>query len=314
MSTKVKAQEKDLLPKTFRDSTYALKYIEMSTRKLDKNGVLICKIPYSNEFFYYPIHMARYSLGNLEKYLDTKNIKNKAAFFCQVNWLFQNLVIKDGFGVWEHHYSLPYYDFNKIPWVHGLGQGLGLIVLLKAYQLTENNEYLVASKKVYRSFEVEIVDGGVRFVDDDGNVWFEEYAILPPPHVLNGFITILFSIHEFYRVTKIETALGLWNDGIQTLKRNLNQFDIGYWSLYDLLFKYPSAKEYHAMHSWQLNLLYELTGEKIFCEYAKLWKKYTNIWIYRSQASLKRGLMHLKRYGPRGSMKRYLKQRKWKKR
>jgi len=307
-----KHEQDDLLGITFRGSKEAIRYTDRSTIKLDKNGVLIYKIPYTDKYDYYPIFMARYSLGNLEMYLDTGEKKYKDAFLKQTNWLINNLTAKDDFAVWEHHYKLPFYDF-KIPWVHGLGQGLGMIALLKTYQITKKNDYLKASEKVFNSFEIDIPDGGIRAVDENDDIWLEEYALLPQPRVLNGFITILFGIHEFHKVTGKGKALDLWNKGIQTLKLNLGKYDTGYWSFYDLLRKYPSTKNYHELHIKQLNILYELTKEKMFQDYAKKWEKYNNKMINRKLASLKRGIVHLKRYGLSDCISRYTKRKKWNK-
>ena len=305
--------EEDLLGIAFRGSKNdTVNYLKRSTIKLDKNGVLIYKIPYTDKFDYYPIFMARYSIGSLELYLDTNDEKYKKEFFTQTDWLLKNLVIKDKYAIWEHDYKLPFYDF-KIPWVHGLGQGLGMISLLKVYQITGNKDYLKASEKVFNSFEVDISKGGVKYVDDNKNIWLEEYALSPPPHVLNGFITILFGIHEFHKVTKNEKAKKLWNEGLKTIKKNLEKYDAGYWSIYDLLRKYPSTKSYHSLHVRQLKILHKLTGEKIFLDYAKIWEKYMNKWINKKHANINRGLLHLKRYGIRDSMKRYIDRKKWQK-
>jgi len=305
--------EKDLLGITFRGSkNETVNYTKRTTIKLDENGVLIYKIPYTDKFDYYPIFMARYSLGSLELFLDTEDEKYKKEFLTQTEWLLKNLVIKNNFAVWEHDYILPFYDF-KPPWVHGLAQGLGMVALLKAYQLTGKDEYLKASEKVFNSFEVDISKGGIKYIDENGNIWLEEYALSPPPHVLNGFITILFGIHEFHKVTQKKQALKLWNDGIITLKNNLEKYEAGYWSIYDLLRKYPSTISYHRLHIRQLNILHELTGEKIFLDYAKKWENYMNKWKNKKQANIKRGVLHLKRYGVKNSMERYISRKKWQK-
>ena len=308
-----KKTEKNLLGITFRGSkNETVNYLQRSTIKLDKNGVLIYKIPYTDKYDYYPIFMARYSLGNLELFLDTKDEKYKKEFFTQTDWLLKNLVFKNNFAVWEHNYKLPFYDF-KTPWVHGLGQGLGMIALLKAYQITGKNDYLKASEKVYNSFEVDISEGGVRYIDENDDIWLEEYALSPPPHVLNGFITILFGIHEFQKVTKKEKPKNLWDKGIKTLKNNLEKYEAGYWSIYDLLGKYPSTLSYHELHVRQLNILHNLTGEKIFLDYAKSWEKYMNKWINKKHANISRGMLHIKRYGIKNSIGRYIDRKKWQK-
>jgi len=313
MTTSSRKPDKELLGITFRGSkNETVHYTKRSTIKLDKNGVLIYKIPYTNNYDYYPIFLSRYSLGNLELYLDTDDEKYKEVFLKQTNWLLKNLSTKNNFAVWEHKYKLPFYDF-KIPWVHGLAQGLGMTALLKTYQITDNKDYLKASEKIFNSFDIEISEGGVKYIDEDGDIWFEEYALSPPPRVLNGFITILFGIHEFHKVTKKDKAKKLWDRGLKTLKNNLIKYEAGYWSYYDLLRKYPSTLSYHRLHVRQLNILYELTSEKIFSEYANTWDNYMNKWINKKHANISRGFLHLKRYGITDSVKRYKNRKNWQK-
>jgi heparosan-N-sulfate-glucuronate 5-epimerase len=302
----------DLFGITFKGSKTAVNYTDRSTVKLDDDGVLAYKIPYTQHYDYYPIFMARYSLGNLELFLETGEQRYEQVFMTQVKWLFHNLTIKKNYAFWEHRYTLPYYDFT-LPWVHGLGQALGMTALLKAYQLTKKKPYLKAAEQVLHSFDVDVSHGGVQYVDEAGDVWFEEYAVLPPPHVLNGFITILFGLHEFHRITQNENAKQLWEKGLTTVTKHIDEFDTGYWSLYELLRGIPATKNYHRMHIWQLEVLHQLTGKDIFQIYAKRWKAYAMKQANNTHAQLKRGLVHLQRYGILGSIQRYRQRKQWEK-
>jgi hypothetical protein len=174
-----------------------------------------------------------------------------------------------------------------------------------------DKKYLETAEKAYEAFEVDIADGGVRFVDDEGNTWIEEYALFPPPHVLNGFIFALFGIYDLYRVTKDGGTLKLFNKEIKTLEKNIQKYDIGYWSLYNLLNKDPATKSYHELHIKQLNVLYKLTNRNIFNEYATRWEKYLQSSQDVRKATIKRGLNHIKQYGLTGSIGRYLLLKKW---
>lgn len=282
-----------------------------TVHRLDKNGVLLYKIPYTNEYHYYPVSIALYALGNFEMYLDTKKSSYKEVFLKQADWLVNNIKIKTkGFGVWEHNFVLPYYDF-KTPWVHGMAQGLSVSVLLRAYQLTNDKKYLETAEKANKTFEVDIKDGGVKFVDDEGNIWLEEYAITPPPHILNGFIFTIFGIYDFYRVTKNKNMLVLWKKEIKTLEKNLEKYDIGYWSLYNLTQDQPAAKSYHVLHIEQLKALYKLTDKEVFNEYAEKWEYYLNKSLNRIKILLKRNISSIRQHGIKGSVARYLLMRKW---
>ena len=314
MVTMSKKTDKDFLGIAFKGSkNETLTYLKRPTLKLDENGVLLYKIPYTDNFDYYPIFIARNALGNLELFIENNDEKYKQAFFDQVQWLLKNLKYKENFAVWEHHYKLPYYEEYKIPWIHGLAQGLGMTALLKAYQVTGKKDYLNASEKVFNSMEVDIADGGIRFTDENDSIWLEEYALSPPPHVLNGFITILFGVNEFYKLTGKEKALKLWDEGIKTIKSNLGKYEAGYWSFYDLSRKYPSTKNYHKLHIWQLKTLHELTKEQMFEDYSKKWEQYNNKMINKKIAGFNRGFVHLRRYGLIDCVNRYIKRKKWNK-
>ena len=276
----------------------------------DRNGIVLYKIPYTSNYDYYPVYVAEYALGSLNKYVDTDNEKYKEEFFKHADWLVENITNKGDFGVWEHRYKLPYYDF-KIPWVHGMAQGLAVSALLRAYQLTSNDTYLETAKKAYGSFEKDIEEGGIRYTDASGDTWLEEYAVLPPAHILNGFIFVLFGVYDFYNITKDKNALNLWSKEIETLEKNLRKYDNGYWSQYNLIHRHPARKSYHTLHIKQLKVLYNLTKKEIFNEYAKRWEKYLNNPINRMRVIIKRSIVHLKIHGIRGSAKKYFLRRKW---
>jgi len=299
------------LGKYFVDMKKKFEWYAGSIHKLDKNGVLLYKVPYTTKYQYYPVDIAQYALGNFEIYLDNGNEHHKGAFLKQADWLVSNITIKPGgFGVWEHDFVLPYYSF-KVPWVHGMAQGLAVSVLLRAHQLSGDNAYLESAKKAYGIFEKSMEEGGVRYIDKNGNIWLEEYPVSPPPHILNGFIFALFGVHDFYSATKNEKVLDLWKAGVQTMEENLNLYDLGYWSRYNLVHQHPATKSYHALHVRQLKVLCELSGKTIFGVYADKWEKCLNNPINRGRATLKRGAVHIKRHGIKGSITTYSAMRKW---
>ena len=307
-----KNRDNNLLGKYYTERKKALQWPNTSIRQLDDNEIILYKIPYTSKYDYYPVEIAQYALGNYETFLDTRTDHYKDSFLKQAEWLTNNITIKPGgFAVWEHSFTLPYYDFNKIPWVHGMAQGLAISALLRAYQLTDDTVYFETAEKAYGAFEKDIKEGGVRYTDKNGNIWLEEYSVMPPPHILNGFVFALFGVYDFYRVTKEERVLGLWREGIKTLEKNIYLYDNGYWSLYNLLHEYPATKSYHGLHIEQLNVLHELTKKRIFLELATRWDIYLNKPLNRGRAIIKRGVIHIKRYGLKGCIDTYFLRRKW---
>ena len=154
-------------------------------------------------------------------------------------------------------------------------QGLGLSMLVRAHSMTKDAKYLEIGEEVLNSFLVTIVRGGVLYVAPaDESVWYLEWPAFSRPKTLNGFIFALLGIWDYYQVTKKSTAKVLFAQGIQSLKDHLHEFDKYNRSSYDLggdPFSYNQP--YHQLHIKQLATLYDITGEEIFNEYSKKWKK-----------------------------------------
>jgi len=184
---------------------------------------------------YQPVGIAHSALGNWDLYLDTGEVQYKNEFLKMADWFCASLVRKDTFGVWEYRFDYPRYYLNA-PWPSAMSQGEGISVLARAYQLTKNEKYLQCATLALASFSAPLERGGVTFIDHDGFVWYEEYpSVQAPPHVLNGFISALYGLYDFYKLTGSELALDLFNEGIETLKANLYRYDLRFWSRYDLI-------------------------------------------------------------------------------
>jgi len=185
---------------------------------------------------YQPVGIAQYALGNWDLWLETYDDQYRQKFFKIADWFCKNLVDKGDFGVWEYQFDYPRFHL-KAPWPSAMSQGEGISVLARAYQLTQDKRYLQCAQKALEAFKFPITRGGVRYQDEKGFVWYEEYPSPPPlepPHVLNGFIFALFGVYDFYKITGSDEALRLFMDGITTLKVNLWRYDLGFWSRYDL--------------------------------------------------------------------------------
>jgi hypothetical protein len=105
-----------------------------------------------------------------------------------------------------------------------------------------------------------------------------------PTLVLNGMIFSLCGVYDFVRVfPNNKLAKKIFDDGINTLKNILPEYDLNYWSKYNLCEANfypkidPATVGYQRLHITQLKMLYKLTGEKIFNNYAQMFKKQINI-------------------------------------
>ena len=139
-------------------------------------------------------------------------------------------------------------------WISAMAQGEAASVLARLGMLTGAERYLDAAVRAIGPYNVTVADGGVRTGLNDG-VWFEEYPTARPSCVLNGGIFALWGLYDVACATGDPATRELWQAGVTTLADNIDCWDLGYWSGYDL-FPHPvphaASEAYHALHTLQL--------------------------------------------------------------
>jgi len=247
----------------------------------DRNG--IPQLNYRGDIGvqYNPIAIAQWSLGNYNLWKQSNNKENYKKFIKGANWLNDNLKLNNKkVYVWQHHFDWTYKETLVSPWHSGLAQGQGLSVLCRAYNTTNNEDYLKSIENVYKSFQVDVKDGGVTFTDKDGDIWIEEYIMEnQPTHILNGFIWGLWGIYDYWLLTKNDDIKIVFDNYVKTIEKNIMKYDNGYWSLYELSnlnINMIASTFYHRLHIVQLEILYKMSGKRIFMDISSKWIKYLN--------------------------------------
>jgi hypothetical protein len=118
-------------------------------------------------------------------------------------------------------------------------------------------------------------------------LWFEEYLVSPPTHILNGFIWAAWGVWDFFLATGDLAAKQLFSSAVETLRVNLSRYDLGFWSLYEqagTALPMVASPFYHRLHIVQLRIMHRLTGESTFAEYADRWQTYLLSPSYRARA------------------------------
>ena len=230
---------------------------------------------------YNPIAIAQWSLGNYNLWKKNHSQEYYEKFIQGSDWLHNNLNLnQNNVYVWEHHFDWVYKENLISPWYSGLAQGQGLSVLCRAYNITSDNKYLDSIEKVYQSFLIDVKNGGVTFTDKKGDIWIEEYIIKNnPTHILNGFIWGLWGIYDYWLLTKNQNIKKLFDKYTNTIKQNIDQYDIEYWSLYELSnlkIKMRSSIFYHKLHIVQLKILFKMTNNEKFENISDDWSRYLN--------------------------------------
>lgn len=245
-------------------------------KKFDKDGIPINKTYIDvkdKDYVYFPISIGQMGLAVFHTYLKTGFTYDRGRFLKYVNWFYNHAESDPHLGVrWLTHVSLPQYK-NPGPWQSAFSQSRGISILLRGYQLTQNTKYCEMAEKALIPFTIPVSEGGVTQHTKWGP-FYEEYTAEIPTLVLNGMIFSLFGVYDFTRVfPENKLSLKIFNDGIQTIINILPEYDLGYWSRYNLCQAdwYPQVDPatitYQILHITQLKLLFKLCKKKIFMEY-----------------------------------------------
>ncbi len=237
---------------------------------------------------YNPIAIAQWGLGNFNLYCHSRDISRKEKFLAAADWLCSTLEPnRFGVSVWNHHFDWEYRTPLKAPWYSGLAQGQGISLLVRAHQETKIQSYLDAARRAFEAFLKSIDEGGVVFADERGDLWFEEYLVSPPTHILNGFIWAAWGVYDYSLVVRDSPASDLFARAVRTLRNNLDRYDLGFWSLYEqsgTRLPMVASRFYHQLHIVQLRMMRLLTGDESFAHYADRWQAYAESRIKRARA------------------------------
>jgi heparosan-N-sulfate-glucuronate 5-epimerase len=237
---------------------------------------------------YNPIAIAQFGLGNYNLWRRTADPERRKKFFLIADWLAAHLEPNaHGLAVWNHHFNWEYRDTLKAPWYSALAQGQGISLLVRAHKESGDARYLDAARQAFASFQQPIDKGGVAFTDESGDLWFEEYIVSPPTHILNGFIWALWGVYDYFLATRDSSAQELFSRGVRTLLHNLDRYDLGFWSLYEqsgTRLPMVASRFYHQLHIVQLRVMHRLTGEEAFARVADRWENYARSRTKRTRA------------------------------
>lgn len=263
----------------------------------DRDGIPLLNYHGSIGLQYNPIAIAQWGLGNFNLFRATESPIARRRFIVASDWLWSQLQPNShGIHVWNHNFDWEYRQTLKAPWYSGLAQGQGISLLVRAHVETGDKKYLQAAHFAFRSFLTSTVQGGVTFTDAAGNPWFEEYIVSPPTHILNGFIWAAWGVYDYFLATGSDQAIKLFAAAVGTLRKNLEHYDLRFWSLYEqsgtrlLMIASPF---YHQLHVTQLRVMYRITQERIFAEYADRWERYARSRSKRTRALCYKGAFKL---------------------
>lgn len=179
-------------------------------------------------------------------------------------------------GAWRHRVPFPHtYDLPP-GWISGMAQGEGASLLVRLYLESDDESFAEAAVRALPLLERSVAEGGVRR-ELRGGPLPEEYPTEPASHVLNGAIFAAWGYYDVARGLGDRDSRERFDAVVETLADNLDLWDLGYGSRYDL---YPhrivhiAAPWYHRLHIHQLDVLSAMTGRAEFGAVAHRWRDY----------------------------------------
>ena len=261
---------------------YGIYYSEILRRKniIKPKNLSICwKEDKSLEYWYFPINKDKITL---------KHFKNTA------DWIVNNIQVVKGKAHLIYKFNWPYpkykYKLLKAPWWSGLTDGYAIILLVRAYDIFKEQKYLTTATNLYKSV-ISPIDKGGSLTKLNNYLWVEEYVDplhpLETPKVLNGMIYGFYGIKCYEERFNVPRDLRFSENLAQSVEKNINVFDKGYWSYYDAI-KNTANIKYHQIHVALLKELINNEKLKLTDAYSK-WKIGANfpiLWIVYSDFSI----------------------------
>ena len=169
-------------------------------------------------------------------------------------------------------------------------------MLVRAHADSGDQRFLDAAGRAFESFLTSTESGGVTFTDPNQNIWFEEYIVSKPTHILNGFIWAAWGVYDYFLATGSREAVNLFASAVETLCKNLDLYDLGFWSLYEqsgTRIPMIASPFYHRLHIAQLRVMHRITSERAFVRYADRWESYLRSALKRARALCYKGAFKL---------------------
>lgn len=152
-----------------------------------------------------------------------------------------------------------------------MAQGQILSFFIRLNEIENNAQYLDVIHKVFKSFfRFDHNSEWLSYVDEHGYLWLEEYPTDHPAYTLNGMIFAMFGVYDYYRIFHDDKSKELLKASLTTIRRYIPDFrNKDGLSFYCLKHRVENLN-YHRIHIEQLKLLYSITEDSVFKDYADM--------------------------------------------
>lgn len=251
---------------------------------------------------YHPALIAQYGLVVWKRYLADRDECQREAFLKQARWLVEHEArIGDDAGGWP--VRLPDAANDDENCLSCVVQGNGLSVLVRAYQLTDEELFLEVARRVVHTFERDILDGGVCSPVGESGIFFEELAIYPAAHHFNGFAFALLALYDYVALTDDASIKKMIGQSLSAMHMLIDEFDTGYWIKTSLLRGQLASPAELTLHITLLEALAANSGCEHCSALSQRWKAYERHTGTRLRYALARRRNRFTRWMLRGMRK-----------
>ena len=200
----------------------------------------------------------QWGLSNHDLFKRTGSSENRRNFITASDWICDHL--------------------NRQPFLGGSDLGQGISLLVRVHVQTGEQGYREAADRAFAGFRTS--NPGDRPASK-GSV----DAV--STRSLSGFIWSTWGLYDYFLANGENVAGDLFARSVSTLASSIDDFDLGFWSLYEntgTTIPRVANRFYHELHTNQMRVMHRLTGAEVFANTAERWGQYAASRMNRARA------------------------------
>ena len=223
------------------------------------------------------VDVAQWGLGAYERFLESGDEEWLAGALAAAGHFVESQSREGALaGGWVHDFAYPHTFALEAGWLSAMAQGEAASLLVRAFVDTGDERFAEAARRALGPLTVPSAQGGV-LARLSGGAFYEEYPTQPSSYVLNGVIFTLWGCYDVAVGLNDDRARRLFEEGVATLAAQIDRWDLGWWSRYDL-FPHPlpnvASLGYHELHVDQLTALGRIAPRSSLRDAAERFRRY----------------------------------------
>ena len=198
---------------------------------------------------YIPTTVIQKAIGHWEQWLASGRTDEAqwAAFLGIMRWAVREQDERGGWPVWFLRSPVYCSVYSSMT------QGEAASMLVRAYDVTGETEYLTAAERSLDLMLTPMEEGGTARADG-ARLVLEEFPKIPHNTVFNGWVFSLYGLYDYLQVKEHADYQDALTQTVETLADSMGQIDAGYWSYYDTD-KNTASPFYQDLHVAQFDAL-----------------------------------------------------------